>query len=226
MVVASWDRYARWTAPSLMDGTTVYFQNLQHTKRVSHRRYKTSNHLTDGTILCRSSLAHIDVESVEIGVSRAARSTPMNMPLQPNTSTATRPLVPVLIESGSCSKSIIELKRWPMTQRTFFVWSFQAATNRVRVWWIRSTMKAPSWMSWLDRIRNYAKTWLTQWKIAQQSRSVEIQVSTSDKFLLNFLFCGSVFPFIFISTNAQNAGVQNLFVHKLQTCYHPLPPSN
>lgn len=52
---------------------------------------------------CRSSLAHIDAESVEIGASRAARSTPMNMPLHPNTSAATRPLVPVLIESGSCS---------------------------------------------------------------------------------------------------------------------------
>lgn len=49
-------------------------------------------------------MAHIDVESVEIGASRAARSTPMNMPLQPNASAAARPLVPVLIESGSCSK--------------------------------------------------------------------------------------------------------------------------
>lgn len=34
-----------------------------------------------------------------------ARTTPMNMPIQQNQSTVTRPLVPVLIESGSYSKS-------------------------------------------------------------------------------------------------------------------------
>lgn len=51
----------------------------------------------------RNSLTHIDVESIEVGASRA-RSTPVNMPSIPNTSTTSRPLVPVLIESGSCSK--------------------------------------------------------------------------------------------------------------------------
>lgn len=86
-----------------MDGTTVYLQDLQYTKRVS---WQTNANfvLLNMDDFCRSSLAHIDVESVEIGASRSARSTPMNMPLQPNTSAATRPLMPVLIESGSCSK--------------------------------------------------------------------------------------------------------------------------
>lgn len=45
-----------------------------------------------------------DLEAVDIGVvsgSRPARSNPVNMPL---TGGGTRPLVPVLIESGSCSK--------------------------------------------------------------------------------------------------------------------------
>lgn len=56
-------------------------------------------------------MAHIDVESVEIGASRATRSTPMNMPLHPNTTAASqRPFVPVLIESGSCSKLICRSK--------------------------------------------------------------------------------------------------------------------
>uniref|UniRef100_U5ES95 Putative breast carcinoma amplified sequence n=1 Tax=Corethrella appendiculata TaxID=1370023 RepID=U5ES95_9DIPT len=48
-----------------------------------------------------SPLSSIDLEAVEIGtlVNRPARSNPMNMPH----STGMRPLVPVLIESGSCS---------------------------------------------------------------------------------------------------------------------------
>ncbi|XP_058816172.1 breast carcinoma-amplified sequence 3 homolog isoform X2 [Topomyia yanbarensis] len=50
-----------------------------------------------------SPLTSIDTESVEIGagstVNRPARSNPMNMPI----SGGMRPLVPVLIESGSCS---------------------------------------------------------------------------------------------------------------------------
>lgn len=45
------------------------------------------------------SLAHIDMESVEVGA--RARSTPVNMPS--SLSASSRPLVPVLIESGSCS---------------------------------------------------------------------------------------------------------------------------
>ncbi|KAL7029571.1 hypothetical protein ACKWTF_006290 [Chironomus riparius] len=48
-----------------------------------------------------NSLAHIDMESIEVGA--RARSTPVNMPTMPNSSASTRPLVPVLIESGSCS---------------------------------------------------------------------------------------------------------------------------
>lgn len=67
-------------------------------------------------------MAHIDVESVEIGASRSARSTPMNMPLQPNTSAAARPLMPVLIESGSCSKLNLSWRR-QMMQQTFFGFS-------------------------------------------------------------------------------------------------------
>lgn len=50
-----------------------------------------------------SPLTSIDTESVEIGagstVNRPARSNPMNMPI----SGGMRPLVPILIESGSCS---------------------------------------------------------------------------------------------------------------------------
>lgn len=49
----------------------------------------------------RSSLAHIEAESIEVGAARA-RSTPVNMPSISKISS--RPLVPVLIESGSCSK--------------------------------------------------------------------------------------------------------------------------
>lgn len=49
----------------------------------------------------RNSLNHIDVDSIEIGASRV-KSTPVNMPSL--TSATSRPLVPVLIESGSCSK--------------------------------------------------------------------------------------------------------------------------
>lgn len=40
------------------------------------------------------------MESVEVG--HRTRSTPVNMPS--NLTTSARPLVPVLIESGSCSK--------------------------------------------------------------------------------------------------------------------------
>lgn len=43
------------------------------------------------------------MESVEVGA--RAKSTPVNMPSMTNASAAARPLVPVLIESGSCSKS-------------------------------------------------------------------------------------------------------------------------
>ncbi|XP_055684455.1 breast carcinoma-amplified sequence 3 homolog [Lutzomyia longipalpis] len=51
-----------------------------------------------------SSLSHIDAESVEVGIATAsgplpARSNPMNMPI----TTTGRPIVPVLIESGSYS---------------------------------------------------------------------------------------------------------------------------
>lgn len=42
------------------------------------------------------------MESIEVGA--RARSTPVNMPTMPNSSASARPLVPVLIESGSCSK--------------------------------------------------------------------------------------------------------------------------
>jgi len=42
------------------------------------------------------------MESIEVGA--RARSTPVNMPTMPNSSASSRPLVPVLIESGSCSK--------------------------------------------------------------------------------------------------------------------------
>lgn len=55
--------------------------------------------------LSSSPLTSIDTESVEIGpgtmVNRPARSNPMNMPI----SGGMRPLVPILIESGSCSNS-------------------------------------------------------------------------------------------------------------------------
>lgn len=52
---------------------------------------------------CRNSLAHIDVEATEVGA--RAKSTPVNMPPpMTHASANTRPLVPVLIESGSCSK--------------------------------------------------------------------------------------------------------------------------
>lgn len=52
-----------------------------------------------------SSLSHIDAESVEVGIATAsgalpARSNPMNMPI----TTTGRPIVPVLIESGSYSE--------------------------------------------------------------------------------------------------------------------------
>lgn len=46
-------------------------------------------------------MACIDTESVEVG--KATKSTPMNMPLQPNTSAIPRATMPVLIESGSYS---------------------------------------------------------------------------------------------------------------------------
>ncbi|CRK91183.1 CLUMA_CG004867, isoform A [Clunio marinus] len=48
-------------------------------------------------------LGQNDNESVENEASKTARSTPMNMPIQRNPTTATRPLVPVLIESSSYS---------------------------------------------------------------------------------------------------------------------------
>lgn len=52
-----------------------------------------------------SPLSSIDIDSVEIGTlaTRPARSTPMNMPL----TTGGRSLVPVLIESSSCSKYFV-----------------------------------------------------------------------------------------------------------------------
>lgn len=57
---------------------------------------------------------HIDSESVEIGIgsstgNRPARSNPMNMPSHTTTGTSSgRPAaVPVLIESGSCSKKLM-----------------------------------------------------------------------------------------------------------------------
>lgn len=56
-------------------------------------------------MLLSAPLSHIDSESVEVGLSatgnRPARSNPMNMPH----SQGGRSAVPVLIESGSCSKS-------------------------------------------------------------------------------------------------------------------------
>lgn len=104
LVVAGGDCDARRATSTLMDGTAVHLQDLQHAERVCATFDGAKILILIKFKLYRNSLAHIDVESVEIGASRAARSTPMNMPLHPNTSATARPLVPVLIESGSCSK--------------------------------------------------------------------------------------------------------------------------
>ena len=104
------DGYHKLRLLRMLDRTDAYgWDHSSYLKLTIHQAGKLMNQkqvlFINGSFY-RSSLAHIDVESVEIGASRAARSTPMNMPLQPNTSTASRPLVPVLIESGSCSKLI------------------------------------------------------------------------------------------------------------------------
>lgn len=81
-------------------------------------------------------LQHIDMEAVEIGLGangnagivnggRPARSNPVNMP---NTE---KPIVPVLIESGSYSKlSLRKVKRYGENNVFFFV--RQAATSKVQ----------------------------------------------------------------------------------------------
>lgn len=54
-----------------------------------------------------NSLTSIDAEAVEIGsIVQKPRTNPMNMP----TPTTGKPLVPVLIESGSCSESTSHFK--------------------------------------------------------------------------------------------------------------------
>lgn len=102
----------------------------------------------------RNSLAHIDVESVGIGASKAARSTPMNMPVQPNASAATRPAMPVLIEFGSCSKCWLRSLGVEVFQ--MFQWIFRqpraessslglVPLRKHRLWYCDGTRIAIAW---------------------------------------------------------------------------------
>lgn len=75
-------------------------------------------------IFDRNSLALIDTESVEVG--KATKSTPMNMPLQPNTSAIPRSSMPVLIESGSYSKRCSFEENRQINKKCHF----QAVTSR------------------------------------------------------------------------------------------------